>query len=199
MSGLSGAATESDQGRIRQFISRFRPGHGPRMALPDQDRLSCPRHTAPRHAVPRRDRRGGAGVGGGGPRLTRLRGQQVRYSNLSACSPTSYQSRRTNVDMGAILARQISAQLAHPDLRVLLLCAAVHRMQHRGVPRPMSAWSAQFGHCPNTSPSPAILGRQVAQAAVASSSSRSSSSRRWKAPTGPVCRPGLDGSWQAGG
>lgn len=199
MSGLSGAVTEGDhQGRVRQFISRFRPGHGPRMALPAQDRLSCPRHTAPRHAVPRRKRRGGAGVGGG-PRLTRLRGQQVRYLHLSARSPTSHLPRRMDMDMGAIIARQISAQLVHPDLRVLLLCAAVHRMQHRGVPRPMSAWSALFGHCPNRSPSPAILGRQVAQAAVASSSSRSSSSRRWKAPTGPVCRSGQVGSWQAGG
>lgn len=52
---VSGAVTECDQRRIRQFISRYRPGHGPRMALPAQGRLSCPRHTAPRHAVPRRE------------------------------------------------------------------------------------------------------------------------------------------------
>lgn len=69
--------------------------------------MPTPHRTMPCRATDVERGGGGAGAGGGGPRLTRLRGQQVRYSNLSARSPTSYLSRR--MDMGAILARQISA------------------------------------------------------------------------------------------
>lgn len=89
------------------------------------------------------------GVGGGGPRLTRLQGQKVSHHRL-ATYPDGWDW------YGGHAARQIVICSSSPDPRVLLLCSAVHRMQHRGVPRPMSAWSALFGHCPNTSPSPAI-------------------------------------------
>lgn len=124
----------------------------------------------PHGTTPCRATEGGEG-GGGGPRLL----------ILSACPPTSHLSSRT---WGAFCQadRYLGWQPGNPDLHVLLLlCAAVQRMQHRGAPRPVSAWSALLAM---PQPQPTILGREVARAAVASSSSWSSfwssSSRPWR-------------------